>query len=632
MSTLFDLSSLPVLEVGPWRAEVVQRLGEHQRLVTLFARKQNDDAILTAVFEVKGALQVSRCVTPVSHGYHELTTTFPALHCFEREMHEQTGLRLAGHPWLKPIRFEGQDQAAMNGYPYYRIDGKEVHEVAVGPIHAGVIEPGSFRFMCMGEQVHHLEIQLGYQHRGVEKRLLGIDPRRLTPLVETISGDTSIAHAWAFCAALEQLAGVEIDENTELARAFVLELERVAMHLAGLSGLSADVGFLQGASTYGRLRTTAINTTMRLCGSRFGRGALRPGGVGLELPHQLLLPVSQNVELLRTDLDIINEHFEASRTVRHRLEGAGVLSQAHARELGIVGLAARASGVLLDARHHAASGVWHRSPIPPVVVQDGDCQARAQVRLREMDESLAWLAGRGGPGAALRRSAPGGGPAEEPPARRQRDRRLARRGGALPGDGRQRRAAALQGAGSLAAQLDGPGHRGAQERDLRLPHLQQELRPLVLRERPMTSFKSLRVRLSQGTQYIRDLRTATPAGHHGLPVISAKPCATDCTACRDACPTRAITLSPVTLDLGRCVFCNACVEAVPRRQDRLLARPAPGLGQPREALRARRRHRGDPRAGVGDVREGVRPLAQAAPGLGGRLQRLRARAQRGRPT
>ena len=396
MSTpvLIDVSTLPKLEVGPWRADVGLRLGEKgQRLVTLYARKAGDDAIVTAVFQpARGPLEVTRCVTPLSHGYHELTTTFPALHCFEREMHEQTGMRLAGHPWLKPIRFEGQEQSAMNAYPYYRIDGKEVHEVAVGPIHAGVIEPGSFRFMCLGEQVHHLEIQLGYQHRGVEKRLLGIDPRRLTPLVETIAGDTSIAHAWAFCAALEQLAGVELDENTELARAFMLELERVAMHLAGLSGLAADVGFLQGASTYGRLRTTAINTSMRLCGSRFGRGALRPGGVALTLPHELLLPVSKNLELMRTDLEIINELFESSRTVRHRLEGAGILSPTHARELGVVGLAARASGGLIDARHEATSGVWQRHPIPRVVRHDGDCQARAKVRIDEMTESLSWLA------------------------------------------------------------------------------------------------------------------------------------------------------------------------------------------------------------------------------------------------
>jgi Ni,Fe-hydrogenase III large subunit len=386
---IFEVAKLPYFEVHAWRADVARRLGAGQRPVTLFGRREGDEVIITAVFQTE-TLEVTRTTAKASTGYSELTSSFGALHCFERELHEQTGLHFANHPWLKPIRFQGQDQAAMNAYPYYRIDGKEVHEVAVGPIHAGVIEPGSFRFMCMGEQVHHLEIQLGYQHRGLEPRLLGGDPRRLTPLVETIAGDTTIAHAWAFCAALEELAGCELDEDTGLARAFVLELERVAMHLAGLSGLAADVGFLQGASTYGRLRTTAINTTMRLCGSRFGRSALRPGGLGLKLPAELVDLVAKNVELLRTDLEIINELFVTSQTVRHRLEGVGVLAQAQAIELGVVGLAARASGVALDARR---TGVWQRAPIASVVLKDGDCQARGQLRIAEMGESLAWLAG-----------------------------------------------------------------------------------------------------------------------------------------------------------------------------------------------------------------------------------------------
>ena len=133
------------------------------------------------------------------------------------------------------------------------------------------------------EHVLHLEIHLGYQHRGVESRLLERDARSLAPWVETIAGDTTIGHAWAYAAAIEKLVGHEAAPGHELARAVMLELERVAMHLAGLAGMAADVGFLPGASTYGRLRTTAINSSMRLCGSRFGRGAVRPGGSGVTL-------------------------------------------------------------------------------------------------------------------------------------------------------------------------------------------------------------------------------------------------------------------------------------------------------------------------------------------------------------
>lgn len=383
---------IPVLEFALWRAELLARLERGFRLITLFGQRRAETVQLTAVLQdPEGALQPSRTVVSADSGYQELTTARSELHCFERELHEQTGLSIAGHPWLKPIRYEGKGQAAMSSYPFYQVLGKEVHEVAVGPIHAGVIEPGSFRFSCLGEQVHHLEIQLGYQHRGVERRLLERDPRLLTPLVETISGDTSVGHAWAYCAAVESLAACEPGLDVEVGRAVVLELERIAMHLAGLSGLAADIGFLQGATTYGRLRTTAINTTMRLCGSRFGRGALRPGGLSLALSPELLKLVSENVALLRRDLLSVNALFLSARTVQHRLRGVGTLPNTRAKELGLVGVVGRASGIALDARHWGRAGAYQLLPIEPVVLTDGDCWSRAKVRVEELDASLSWM-------------------------------------------------------------------------------------------------------------------------------------------------------------------------------------------------------------------------------------------------
>lgn len=388
-----DTRALERLEVRAWREGLLAAKGDGARMVSLWGRREGASALVTALVELaNGSMQAFVTEVSVERGYHELTTSWPALHCFERELHEQTGVRIAGHPWLKPIRYAGLPQAAMNAYPFYVIEGKEVHEVAVGPVHAGVIEPGSFRFMCHGEQVHHLEIHLGYQHRGVEQRLLEGDPRRLAPLVETIAGDTSVAHAWAYCAAIEDLVGVELAGEVDVARAVALELERVAMHLAGLAGLAADVGFLQGASTYGRLRTTAINTTMKLCGSRFGRGALRPGGTGMVLSESLAREVAANVALMQRDLTLINACFLSARTVQHRLQGAGVLSSDQASELGVVGMAARASGVLLDLRQGRAAGAYADEPLKAVVCAEGDCWARGLVRIREMDESLAWLA------------------------------------------------------------------------------------------------------------------------------------------------------------------------------------------------------------------------------------------------
>ena len=399
---VWDCADLPIHEARAWRDEIGARLTAGARPVTLFGRPDDGDVLATCILQDDdGVLSALRGrLERGGRGYHALTAAFPAMHCFERELHEQHGVRVAGHPWLKPIRFEAGDRAQRDEYPFYRVEGKEVHEVAVGPSHAGVIEPGSFRFMCLGEQVHHLEIHLGYQHRGVEKLLLRGDPRRLTPLVETIAGDSSVAHAWAYCAAIEALTAFDASA-LEIPRGVMLELERVAMHLATLSGLAADVGFLQGASTYGRLRTTAINTSMRLCGSRFGRTALRPAGSGVRLDGHAgtgegakgtlsLAELRKNLQLLRTDLAIIDDCFLEARTVRHRLQGVGALTAAQARELGLVGLAARACGVAIDQRTHSG-GVFAKPRLSMTTEDTGDCWARARIRTRELQASLDWI-------------------------------------------------------------------------------------------------------------------------------------------------------------------------------------------------------------------------------------------------
>lgn len=381
---------IELLEIGPWRTQLLERARGGLRPLTMYGRRDGERVLITVVHQDGARLLVSRTSVDPARGYHELTSDLPALHCFERELHEQLGVRVAGHPWLKPIRFEGLDQAAMGSYPFYRVDGKEVHEVAVGPIHAGVIEPGSFRFMCFGEHVLHLEIHLGYQHRGIEARLLERDARTLAPWAETIAGDTSIAHGWAYAAAIEQLAAHEVAYEHELARGVMLELERVAMHLAGLSGMAADVGFLPGASTYGRLRTTAINTSMRLCGSRFGRGAIRPGGSGVTLDDELRELLKANVQLMQHDGAIIDDAFQSARSVRHRLVGVGAMSNETTVKLGLVGMAARSAGSAIDVRL-PGHGIYERNPIEQCTEPSGDCWARTRLRIAEITASLAWI-------------------------------------------------------------------------------------------------------------------------------------------------------------------------------------------------------------------------------------------------
>jgi hypothetical protein len=178
-----------------------------------------------------------------------LTPELPSAQGFEREILEIHGVRPEGHPWPKPLRRHDGP-----GHSFFRVDGPGIHEVAVGPVHAGVIEPGHFRFQCHGETVLHLEIQLGYQHRGAEALLLSASPERRLVVAESIAGDTAVGHALAHATALEGLAGVEPPLRAQALRGIALEVERLANHVGDLGALSNDVGHLPGASWLGRLR------------------------------------------------------------------------------------------------------------------------------------------------------------------------------------------------------------------------------------------------------------------------------------------------------------------------------------------------------------------------------------------
>ncbi|MDD2880412.1 MAG: NADH-quinone oxidoreductase subunit C [Rhodoferax sp.] len=403
-----DLSAQETLSLSELLTQIAKGLEANFLLISLFGRKALPDeppgVMVTAVLLPPGqALQVLRAYAAPGQNYPSLTASFPAAQIFERELWEQTGLVPQGHPWLKPVRFEGARQGLMADYPFFKVRGAEVHEVGVGPIHAGVIEPGHFRFMCHGEQVHHLEIQLGYQHRGVEALLLKRSPERLTPLVESIVGDSVLAYAWAFNSALEYMANQTVAITTIASRAIGLELERLAMHLGTLNGLATDMAYLQPAATYGRLRTAIINASQRVCGNRFGRGWIRPGAaapIGDELRQDLLA----TLRAFLPDFVQVNALICSSRSAQARLRGVGTVSAQAARDLGLTGVVARASGLGLDLRHALAGNLYGHYPVQPVQpIQQpmqprkpaeqasGDCWARMSQRMLEAEASTQWL-------------------------------------------------------------------------------------------------------------------------------------------------------------------------------------------------------------------------------------------------
>ncbi|MEI6604831.1 MAG: NADH-quinone oxidoreductase subunit C [Verrucomicrobiota bacterium] len=394
---LANAGNLPWAEVPAWPVEDFigacgTELGRGARLCSLFGVAEGEAVQLVAVlaFDTDSTLAVGRS-TPFTGSFPSLTASHPQAHLFEREVWEQHGLTPEGHPWLKPVRRTAGNAPASG--EFFRVAGAEIHEVAVGPVHAGIIEPGHFRFQCAGEEVLHLEIALGYQHRGIEEAL-GAGPYRTTLIqMETIAGDSSIAHATAYATLLESLSGCEAPLRAQWLRAIALELERLANHTGDLGALANDVAFLPTSAACGKLRGDFLNLTALLCGNRFGRGLVLPGGCRHDLES------ARAAEMLEKLLPALTDTAQAiawlwdSASSRSRFEGVGTVFAAQATEIGLVGPAARACGLVRDVRYdHPAD--WYRFAQAPVTVwPGGDVFARARVRSLEIQRSGEFLAG-----------------------------------------------------------------------------------------------------------------------------------------------------------------------------------------------------------------------------------------------
>lgn len=321
--------------------------------------------------------------------YPSLSASNPAFHIFERELWEEHGLIPEGHPWLKPLRYPAGSKAKMEAYPFFSSPSQALHEVGVGPVHAGVIEPGHFRFICQGESIQHLEIQLGYQHRGLAKLMAAGELRSKIQLAEAIAGDTAIGHGLAYCLATEALCEVEPCSASKAVRRLALELERIAMHLADLSALAGDIAYLSGQNFFAALRTTIINSSLAICGSRFGKRWLCPGGINYGLDKEQNRTLHRTLMKAEKQIDLCAKAMFSSAGVLNRFDSTGCISRQAALELNMTGITAKAAGLAIDARADypsAGEGIFQAQTL-----ESGDIYARAYLRYKEITQSLQMI-------------------------------------------------------------------------------------------------------------------------------------------------------------------------------------------------------------------------------------------------
>ena len=337
------------------------------------------------------------CDKPLS----SLTARYPAMHCFEREITESQGIRFSDNPWDKPLRFPADRidrNSTINNYPFYTIDGTSLHEVNVGPIHAGIIEPGVFRFICNGETIVSLEIVLGFQHRGVEKAFIYTGNRlRQTLLSENIAGDSAVSHTVAFSSAIEALLPDVTqtrlsDSGIDIERAIAIEMERIAMHLADTGALCSDIGYQLGQVSCEALRTITINTTQMWCGNRFGKGLIRPGGSNYRINGEIADLIRHNMSDVAKRYAEISHNIRVTPSILARFEDCGIVTTSQMQRIGGVGMAARASGLCRDIRQSHPWGAYKQSiKHTPITFAEGDVMARANVRMEEVKQSVAYI-------------------------------------------------------------------------------------------------------------------------------------------------------------------------------------------------------------------------------------------------
>jgi len=393
------VSAIPVLDYNVFfetNISLIQNSPE-RHCVQYFGYRENNSLHLICCIadDNEHNIKVSSSVVSISDDLSSFTAKNLCFEKFEREIHENFGINYVDHPWLKPVRYpenRSDRSSVIANFPFFHIDSEELHEVGVGPVHAGIIEPGHFRFVCNGEQILHLEIQLGYQHRGVER--LFLDKTKLiqrTILAESIAGDSVVGHTSAFAFLMESLSGINAGHELLLSRTLAQELERIAIHTGDLSAICTDIAYQLGSSVFGRLRTPVINFFQEWCGNRLAKGLIRTGYNPYPFNKILAERLLTILDAFEPDFIEMNSELSKLPSSLSRFERTGMLAYEQLLSIGTVGMSARMNTLVRDIRLSHPYGLYNEFKHEPIIKHHGDVYSRVQIRKQEVLQSISYI-------------------------------------------------------------------------------------------------------------------------------------------------------------------------------------------------------------------------------------------------
>jgi Ni,Fe-hydrogenase III large subunit/Ni,Fe-hydrogenase III component G len=387
-----------VVDRDGWSAVARSMAGAGARLVSMWGvDRPASETVLSACAAFATPEGLLWLELPVEAGnagttltFPDLTGSFPCATRMQRAMADLSGLHAEGaedtRPWLDHGLWGSATLPAH--YAFVRVEGDGVHEIAVGPVHAGIIEPGHFRFSVVGEKVLRLEEHLGYVHKGIEHRFTELAPLDASRLAGRVSGDSTVAYAWAYCMALESAWRCEVPPRATWLRALMLERERVANHLGDLGALGNDAALAFGLAQFSRLREDWHRLSNAVFGHRFMMDAIVPGGVALDLAPEMQDRLRQQCDDIERDVRAMKVVYDEHAGLQDRFLGTGRVTPQLAAQLGLTGLAGRASGQAADLRCDHDWVPYPQFKLVMATSGNGDVAARVAMRFGEVFESL----------------------------------------------------------------------------------------------------------------------------------------------------------------------------------------------------------------------------------------------------